>query len=502
MLALAASALSGCGGGGSTSSDTSFIQVPSFGPSSAPTPPVVVDQSLLQATPVSLPDLRPYFDQLCGDATQVRDLLTPDLNKDGKKDIVVTMNCMQPTFGVVVIGPVKAGFVAFLQNSDGTFRLGTQSVFGQDIVRTSGYIINAIQDDFNKDGYDDFVLALNREDGRAYSDQYASNFNDQNVFVTSTGNGSYKIISQGKSAWHYVLRTMDNASGGKDLVNQPANEHWTYDNGWKQLASLDWSAPGTVFLDREAPNQASTSAINPYWVGSDFGVSLYTRNQDWSLTDKLLFGSVQNVPWITWSKERSTVALVTINNMKYVNVTIEVSCSMNTDQGQIALFALQSSPVSNSYVDGTVLVEGDDKTIMPPQTNLIGFRKSNGKLIQLDLKISNQEKEVNPLRLYCKDINGDGNSDIVVSDWRTGKSPYVYINAGSGSFSRINPTNLPNVNNPDYSGEAFIYTDLHGDGFADFISYPTAGLTNSGIGKSVILKLYKGGRYARSGDFM
>lgn len=497
--------ISGCGGG---SSSPDAIPIPIIIPPPTPTTvPTPVDQPLVQTTPISLPDLRPYFNQLCGDATQVRDLLSPDLNKDGKKDIVVTMNCMQPTFGLVVTGPVKAGFVAFLQNPDGTFQLGTQALFGQDIVRTPGYIINAIQEDFNRDGYDDFVLSLNREDGRAFVDQKASNLNEQNIFVTSDGIGGYKIIAQGQNAWNYMLRTMDNATGGKDLLSQPighggVNEQWTYDNGWKQLVDLKWSAPGTVFLDRAAPNQASTSALNPYWTGSDFGISLYTRNQDWALADKLLFGSVRNVPWISWSKERGTVALVTINNMNYVNVTLEVSCSINTDQGQFALFAFQASPLSGDYIDGNVLDESDSKTILPPQTSLIGFQNSNGKLTQLDLKISNQEKNVSPFRLYCKDVNGDGNSDVVLSDWRNGKSPYVYINSGSGLFSRINPTNMPNLANPDYAGEAFIYVDLSGDGFADFISYPTAGLTQSGVGKPVILKLYRGGRHVRAGDFM
>lgn len=509
FAALAASSLSGCGGG-SSSSNSNVVQIPTTNLSPTPTPiTTTVDQPLLQATPVSLPDLRPYFNQLCGDDTNIRNFLFLDLNKDGKKDIVVTMNCLQPTFGVVVTDPVKAGFVAFLQNSDGTFRLGTQSVFGQDMVRTSGLFGGVAQADFNKDGYDDFVLTLNREDGRAYADQKASNLNDQNLFVTSDGYGGYKIAAQGQAAWNYALSTMDNASGGKDVISQPigyggVNEQWTYDNGWKQLAPLNWAVPGTVFLARTAPNQGSTSALNPYWKGSEFGMSLYTRNQDWALTDKLLFGSWRYISWITWAKERSIVALVTMNNMDYVNVTLEVSCSMKlnkADQDQIAIFAFQGMPINGRYVEGTVIDETDPKTVLPPQTTLVAFQNLNGKLKQIDLRINNEEKNISPFRMYCEDVNGDGNSDIVVSDFRKEKSPNVYINSGSGSFSRLNPSNLPILNNPDYRDESFIYKDIDGDGFSDFMSYTTNSLTHSAFGKPVILKLYRGGRHARIGEY-
>ena len=234
-------------------------------------------------------------------------------------------------------------------------------------------------------------------------------------------------------------------------------------------------------------------------------MSLYTRSQDWVPADKLSFGSVRTVPWISWSKERGTTLLFTMSGVDYVNASFEVSCNMklnNTDQNQIAVFAFQAQPLTGRYVDGTVLDEMDRSTVLNPQTSLTAFQNSNGKLSQVDLRISNEEKNVSPFRLYCKDVNGDGNSDIVVSDWRAGKSPYVYINSGSGSLLRVNPSNLPNLANPDYSGEAFTYNDLNGDGFADFISYPTAGLTQYGMGKSVILKLHRGGRHARSGDFM
>jgi len=511
IVSLAALMLIGCGGD-SSSTDTNYVQIPTF--SAAPVPAPVtgpIDQPLLQSTPISLPDLRSSFNQLCGDATYIRNFLFLDLNKDGKKDIIVTMNCMQPTFGLVVTGPAKGGFVAFLQNSDGTFRLGTHSVFGQDIVKTSGLFGGAVKEDFNRDGYDDFVLALNREDGRAYSDQNASNLNDQNIFVTSDSTGHYKITAQGQTAWNYALLTIDNAVGGKDVISQPigyggVNEHWTYDNGWRQLAPLTWATTGTVFFERSAPNQGSTSALAPLpWGASDFGLALYTRNKDWAIADKYSFGSVRIVPWVSWSKEKGNTALVTINNVDYVNATFETSCSMklnNTDQGQIAIFALQGAPLKGRYVAESVLHEGDPATMFPPQTSLVAFQNLNGKLSKVDLRINNEEKNIIPFRLYCKDVNGDGNSDIVVSDWRTGKAPYVYINSGSGSFSRVNPNKLPNLTNPDYADEAFIYDDLDSDGFSDFLSYPTSSLTQSVMGKPVILKLYKGGRHAHSGDFM
>jgi hypothetical protein len=211
-------------------------------------------QSLFSQTPIELPDLRPAFDQLCGNSTQIRDILPVSLTGNtNRKDLIITLNCMQPNFGSSITDVAKAGFVSFKQMTDGTFINNTKAIFGTDLVKTSGYIIDATAHDFNNDGYDDFILALNREDGRGWADSYATNLNDQNLFVTSDNTGNYTVSQLGQKSWNYTLNTLDNKFKNKNLISQPIGhggvvEQWIYNGEWQKIEPLDWASHGTVFL--------------------------------------------------------------------------------------------------------------------------------------------------------------------------------------------------------------------------------------------------------------
>ena len=493
-LCLIAILLAGCGGGATPSKNVPQAAVSSVG-----------EQPLFSATPILLPDLRPAFDQLCGNATQIRDILPVDLNRDGRQDLVLTLNCLQPIWGTPVVGPATAGFVVFLQVADGSFVDATQQLFGVTVVRTTGIIINAITQDFNNDGYDDIVFALNREDGRAQTDSLAINLNDVNLFMTSNGDGSYSLVQQGQTAWNYSLDMLDNAAGGKDFVSQPVgyvgvNEQWTLNAGWRQLTPLNWAANGTVFLNRAAPGEPSTVAVSPDWTSNTLGVALYKRSTDWTRVNSVVIGSFITVPWKSWSGNVETTSLVTIANVDYVGVTLELSCQIRlkpTDTSNSAIFMLQSTPLKNRYVPGTTLTEGDTTTFSDPVNTLVQVTTTGDTIAIQNLPVSNEVLNTNTFRLYCGDVNGDGFDDVVVSDYRPNTQPLIYINDGLGSFKRLDMKNVPNSGLTVH--QAFILKDITGDGFADLLYYPAYGVPTTG---PVTLKIFKGTRNIRPSDLM
>jgi hypothetical protein len=478
--------LSGCGGGGGG------------GSSPAPTPtPQSVEVPLFKA-PVELPDLKNVYSRLCDYNTNLQNIYVADLNKDGKKDLVLTLWCNQIA-GTIYNGPVINGIIVLIQQSDGTFVDDTKKMFGVDFINLSGVVINGVVHDFNKDGYDDIVFAVNREDGRLPSEYPALNQNEYNAFITSNGKGGYDIIRQGQFAWNYGVSLIDNATGGKDVMSIPIGyngivETWNYNTGWNLNTEYQWvRGNGPVFMKDQA-------VVDKSWP--DLGIRLFSKtNNTWSQVDSYSFGDYTQVPWLAWSKSLGLVSLMTINNKDYVSISMEHKCKLKfnpTDTDYKTIVALFGKEIIGGYKGGVV---DESSGLLTPKTTLMAFDTKSNKINKIStFKIDNFVDSTDVYHMVCGDLNNDGYDDIMIQDWRKGTSPMIYLNDKANGFNRVNTSNIPGLYQYN-RGQSYIYEDLDGDGIRDLLHFPIVGLNNP-IFNSVKLLLHKGNRHLEAKDML
>lgn len=487
LILLLSVVLTACGGGGGGSGSTATA--------------TQAVSALFSNSAIELPDIRSVYDLMCGNSTNINNPIVLDLNKDGKKDIVFTVSCNQPA-GAMYIGPSNSGLIVFIQNNDGSFKLATREVFAinSDVKMLDGSTIGNVIKDFNNDGYDDFVLSVSREDGRNATDARATNMSTQNIFVMSTGTGTYNLISQGQSAWNYGIALVDN----KDVVSMPIGydhgvESWSYNNGWTQTTGYEWLADhGTspVFFPKST---GSDIAVTTGSMSVNFGLSLFKKvNGTWSQVDTYKISDFRWIDFLSWQQMTGQVRMITLNGQDYASPSIEQLCQLKlrpTDVNPIAVGTLSAMKITGNYQGGTLV---QNNTTDPWQIKLLGIDVSNDRItMSQNFKVNNEVTTASPYRMQCGDINNDGYDDIVISDWQRGTSPIIYVNDGTGTFNRIDPVNIPGTN--QYSqGQAFMLTDLSNDGVVDIIHYPVVGVSSG----PVKLKMFKGLRHALTNDLV
>lgn len=473
--------LSGCGGGGG----------------SAPTPaPLPVEAGLFKS-PIELPDLKNVYNRLCEFNTNLQNIYVADLNKDGKKDLVLTLWCNQVR-GVLYHGPVVNGTIVLIQNNDGTFTDSTKKMFGVDYINFDGVPINGVVHDFNNDGYDDIVFSVNREDGRLPSEYPATNHNEYNAFITSNGTGGYTINRHGQHAWNYGISLIDNDNGGKDIISVPIGynwiiEVWNYVSGWSVNTTYQWVRGTNPLFTKD---KALVEKEYP-----DKGLRLFTKsNNTWNQVDTYSIGNLTNVPWLNGHNVLGTMGMITVDNKDYINVDLEQKCHIKinpTDSDYTNIIALHGSEIVGGYKGGTIV---EDSKSLAHKTRLLAFETKTNKINKISIKIDNYIDDNIAYHLVCKDLNNDGYDDIMIQDWRPNTSPMIYLNDKSNGFNRVNTVNLPGIN--QYSrGQSYIYEDLDGDGIRDLLYFPIVGLNNP-VFNSVKLLLYKGNRHLEAKDLM
>ena len=465
--------------------------------------------SLLSSEPLLLPDLRAIYSSLCGpggdDLIVFHKPVVLDLNKDGRKDIVINLSCNQRVVGVTTLDPVRNRIVAFLQQSDGTFVNATKPLFGTDVVDIGGASVNAVAYDFNGDGYDDIVFAVNKEDGRLLPD--ITN-NVQNSYLLSDGKGQYTFGRFGTYQWGYDFHLMDNELGRKDVISTPIGygtgpDAWRYLNGWNQLSSsYRWiSTPFSVIFRERVVAEGSRIAITGIGQDLSLGLSLYERSSstDWSHVSDLSFGTYTWIPWTGWNTSVSPIQLISVDGQDYVNPTLQLGCELKIrpTTESVAVMIFGSYKLPTAVYNGAPLFEGVNMTY---QSKLMGVSVANHSLARSNLSIKNEVTDFSPYRMICEDVNGDGYDDIVVLqlDRSTKSYPLIYINDRQGGFSLVDQKYFPPALPVGY-GVSSIYTDIDGDGISDLVYWTEGGVDANGKGP-VQIQIYKGLRNITAAD--
>ncbi len=467
-------------------------QIPNKNGDACETPVV----TLFASSPQLLPDLRAKYDSLCGNNVSVANALSANLtgHKDGKKDLVFNLVCGQIPPGLVTAAPTVNGVVAFIQQADGSFIDGTKALFGVDMVDLIGVGNQAVVYDFNNDGYEDIVFAVTGEDGRALPQGSTSN-NRQNVFITSIGNGAYKVERLGWFSYNFHIQLVDNELGGKDVITEPIGYGgkpgaYRYKNGWTEIAGYEWVSFMATFFKERKLNEGSTVAITQSRTNGALDLFTRTPNSSWAKNSTWGFPNVTTAPWLGWNGDTGTATVMTFGGKDYVSITFEQGCELKRKPSDepIALIVLNTNEIVGGYKGGVIV---ESSATLKPVTKLMAFSISNNSLSNIDITLSNEATAIQFYRIACGDVNSDGYDDIVVMPWGRSALPIIYINDGLGNFNLVDTTKLP-IPSTEFTDSTMIYTDIDGDGNRDLLYWPLTKL--NGNPTNVRYQLYKGQR--------
>ncbi len=449
---------------------------------------------LLSSIPILLPDLRAKFETLCGQrkSAAIQNGLAVNMigHKDGKKDLLFTLWCgMNSAAGISITSPTINGTIAFIQNSDGSFRDGTKELFGVEFLDIGGIPHYAANGDFNNDGYDDVVFSVSREDGRDWSIDHALN-GVPPAFLTSNASGKYSLEKKGTPEWGYGAIRIDNEFGGQDvLVAGEIYDVWRFTDSWKVVANYAWATPRTYFFRRSAVGEASRIAV----VGENSGkqLTLYTRENrgTWNTTSNFSLAT-SNPPvatWIAWNGQVGQQTITKIDDKDYTSIYFESVCELRPTKSAplIAVSAFAGYQITGGYT-GQVLIEGKEMT---STTKLMAFSIAQGKLERLPLVVRNEKQEniaLYGIGMKCGDFNGDGFDDILMIT--AGQKPIIYLNDGTGSFDRVDASHFPSTTN--LGAVVNFYDDIDGDGIPDLLLFSAAGVADAP--REVQFPLYRG----------
>jgi len=143
-----------CGGGGNSSgsgnTNNSTVDVN--------------NNPILQTIVIS--DASEYYKDKCA-TPSIQFVIPVKLNSDNLQDFIVHYWCSQPLpWGREMTTATPDALVAQVSQSDGTYKVSNEQVFGSKLYGLGGASRKFVRGDINGDGRDDFAFAMNWEDGR------------------------------------------------------------------------------------------------------------------------------------------------------------------------------------------------------------------------------------------------------------------------------------------------------------------------------------------------
>lgn len=487
--------LAGCGGGGGSSPSTTSSNT-------VTTLSVVPEKKYFNEKVDAFPDLRPYFDQLCGNDTVVGHFYPVDINSDGLKDIVMSLSCNLngQLVGTAYNGSVRNTLIILRQKSDNTFYVANQEYFGKDIVALSGAgtIGMVAVGDFNKDGKLDIALAFQKEDGRAYVQlsNGTTTWDAHPQVLMSTSKGLELQTLPYYFTNNYV-KVVKNQDGIDEIV--VGGYKFTYvKNEWVLTGDYNWVDRSATPFKTNGKEYMFTQYYNT--LGSEYQLGFMLSRQStngYVTTSKLSLGKLQTAKYYDprfGQYGYETKYLINLKGEYWLTPSIADSCYVETKNNITTMLVMFEGYKLKGYNEGQLL------------TFDVDFKNYDyvGKL----LKVTIEGETVKSfdwvgdaitynLNIGCQDLDNDSNGDFFVNRWldntynplKVTQNPYVYY-YNAGYYYKVDDAKFP-VSPSYYRGQLTHFADMNGDGKLDLIYYPTAMIDSSYKGP-VKLQLYNG----------
>lgn len=489
LLLLLSVVIAGCGGGAITSSSIETIPTPQL----STVVSTVATGPLFESTPILLPDLRAKYDMLCGSEVMVQNAIPVDLNNDGKKDLVFNLWCMKNPNVISYVSTINT-MIALIQLPDGTFVDKTKEIFGSDMVDIGGVGTNYITSDFNGDGYNDIVITVNREDGRANEGGESKNMMAETVSLMSDGKGHYSQIKFGLPKWGGEAKIVKD-SNGKDMAlilsaGYSNAELWSFNGNWTQVTTYDWMQSNPVNLGSAIVNKYDNGAKLEIW---NIINGVWKRILEYPYLSARTASMKENATSLPYQ-----VHVVTMDGVDYIDGVLYEGCALKRTLAGPAevVYTFLGVPIQNGYT-GQVLVKPANWMDSLPTVKLIamGLTTENSNIKPITL--NTDKLDSNFYHMECGDFNSDGLDDIFL---RTTGSPLLYINDGNGNFKKVKSNLMPAA----IKGASHIYVDIDGDGVKDVLFFPIDrwqfAWRETNAYTKVQFQLYKGKRNVRSGE--
>ncbi|MGB0288198.1 hypothetical protein [Aequoribacter sp.] len=420
------------------------------------------------------------------------------INEDQYTDFLILAFCPNSNdlSGIEHDGPAYTYLIPYVSDATGDYSAQSQAVFGEAFPKLEYMPRKWVQADFNSDGRDDIALAINTDDGRLNHDV------PYQVVLMSAPGGQLEVqqVTTPTRLMAHAVSLAKNASGEFDVLwsgyccTQGGVYAYRYTaNGWvdvsseypnpsaHDLSTSDFGTETRAVLPEQGETQKIVSMSQADASGNPIkGMNLWQRNgTTWSVTGSYgvgIDGFVDRISWVTQQPE--PIGYSAINGKELIiDAFTQEGCTIQ-DQGSSYFMAQVSGTgiVGQNQLDKTRVYGQNDATDEEFLSVLMFLDISSDDVILSPLKVTNEQMIEHGNFFDCRDVNGDGLTDVVMhnfanswrDNWTKLQTPYVYLNNGATGFTYVDYEQGTPFSNEfgEYTG---ILHDMNGDGIEDLV---------------------------------
>ena len=451
-------ALSGCGGGSSSSELTDY------------TIQTIQPIPLFNSNPIKLIDASSYYSHACSNPS-FQFLIPTKINNDEYIDFIAHFWCDSLTPAEYDTEPTPDALVAYVSNDYGEYVIDNINIFGEINAKLGGASRKYSRGDINNDGKDDFAFAMNWEDGRASFDHESMISNYAKPAILLSNESGYEVIKLGIDDWGHSVQIKDNKvffAGHSSQAFEFIDSYWT---------NISDSYPNLSFASFLIYDDF---IINSIRKGSSQGLELIKNNE---VISSIMIEEAFKVNFESWnnsgSNNYSELGVYNIRGENYFDGMIFEMCRKD----DIIVATINASKlISGEIIEGGFYSE----TETSPVVIFSFYEIVNNDLQELDINIIDEEINHNFNFFDCIDVNNDQKKDIVAQvfsqQWNEQDNnkgiPEVYIN-DDNSYFNLDTSNWPTYSDNDDS-QGYLF-DVDGNGTSDLVVFPIKVNTSGSI---------------------
>ena len=453
---------------------------------------------------IILPDFSAYyagFGAAANGHLQFMSTVMPDINGDGKDDIVLFLNEMQASFGVVTTGPTPNREIILTSQSDGTYRDATVQLLGSAASAANGFSLlgysnETVVADINVDARPDIIIAESREDGRSIVGANKVNAYSISQVQISQSDGTYKTLNIGEAAFcgKGSIQVLDTNSGTEIFLasyHPQSTSKWTFSNsvgaytqpvfklnsagtGFEVVGQVATDAYGAAVLSSSRVVTQVVNFVDGVPAGNAYAVEKIDSTGNVTYGAPLLpFQSATIDNYIAWNGDKIPTNVYKVNGEL-------IGAGLYAVLGSFVA-SPTSSPVVVTQLEGSVLgsphSDGCYYQLDGQSYSKINFWNVVGdQLVSSNIKLIGENTRAYTQDFQFIDIDHNGLSDFVVDVRADGKNgghgipPDVYLNDGAGDLVHVNQSFIPSSDiTANYIGK---FADFNGDGNYDLLYTP------------------------------